>query len=122
VPLDGLVVDVWGLSNTVGAHITQTTPGAAGHEKLLPPAWNIALYVDPAGDRLVPPVVAAPGDIRAARAALQCGDLKELVDSVSAPLTAGRFWKNVTGSVSRTQLRIPANPVEAEQKFCGPGH
>ncbi|MYW03252.1 hypothetical protein GT354_34280, partial [Streptomyces sp. SID3343] len=119
-PLDGIVVDVWGLSNTVGAHIEQTQNVAAGHKKLLPAAWNIALYVDPSGDALVPPKVAGPEAIRAARATLACGDVKELVDSVTKPMSASRFWNNLTGSLTRTELRIPANPIEAEKKFCSP--
>ncbi|OPC84334.1 hypothetical protein B4N89_28425 [Embleya scabrispora] len=119
-PLGGIVVDVWGLSNTVGAHITETRHTAAGHKKLLPFAWNVALYVDPAGDALVPPDAATQEDIRAARAALRCGDLAELVDSVGEPMSASRFWKNLTGAVDRTKLRIPANPIEAEKKFCSP--
>ncbi|MGC0420461.1 hypothetical protein [Embleya sp. AB8] len=119
-PLGGIVVDVWGLSNTVGAHITETAHVAAGHKKLLPFAWNVALYVDPAADALVPEEAAPAAQIRAARAALQCGDLKELVDSVTEPMSASRFWKNLTGAVDRTNLRIPANPIEAEKKFCSP--
>ncbi|WP_406289732.1 hypothetical protein [Embleya sp. NBC_00896] len=119
-PLDGIVVDTWGLANTVGAHITETAHTAAGHKKLLPLAWNIALYVDPSGDALVPASAATPEQIRAARAALRCGDLKELVDSVTEPMSASRFWKNVTGSADRTKLRIPSDPIEAEKKFCSP--
>ncbi|MET7302145.1 hypothetical protein [Embleya sp. NPDC005575] len=117
-PLGGVVVDVWGLANTVGAHITETQHTAAGHKKLLPFAWNVALYVDPAGDALVPEEAAPAAEIRAARAALRCGDLKELVDSVSEPMSASRFWKNLTGAAGRTDLRIPADPIEAEKKFC----
>jgi arabinofuranosyltransferase len=117
-PLDGIVVDVLGLANTVGAHIEQTANAAAGHEKVLPAAWNIALYVDPAGYPLVPTTTASQEQIRAARAALGCGDLKELLDSVSAPMSASRFWDNLTGALDRTSLRIPSDPIAAERKFC----
>ncbi|MYW01941.1 hypothetical protein [Streptomyces sp. SID3343] len=117
-PLDGIVVDVLGLANTVGAHIEQTANAAAGHEKVLPAAWNIALYVDPGGYPLVPATTATQEQIRAARAALGCGDLRELLESVSAPMTPSRFWDNLTGAYPRTSLRIPSDPVAAERKFC----
>ncbi|MET7304768.1 hypothetical protein [Embleya sp. NPDC005575] len=117
-PLHGIVVDVWGLSNTVGAHIEPTEHVAAGHEKLLPLAWNIALYVDPAAWSSIPARVVSFEDIRAARAALECGDLKELLHSTTDPLTPGRFLRNLTGSFSRATLTIPPDPKAAERKFC----
>ncbi|WP_143658240.1 hypothetical protein [Embleya scabrispora] len=117
-PLSGIVVDVWGLSNTVGAHIERTQHVAAGHEKLLPLAWNVALYVDPAAWSRIPPNAASPEDIRAARAALDCGDLKELVRSTTEPMTPGRFLRNLGGSFDRARLTIPADPKAAERKFC----
>ncbi|MGC0417730.1 hypothetical protein [Embleya sp. AB8] len=117
-PLNGIVVDVWGLSNTVGAHIERTEHAAAGHEKLLPLAWNIALYVDPAAWSLIPPNMASAEDVRAARAALDCGDLKELLRSTTEPMTAGRFLHNLTGSFDRAALTIPPDPKNAERKFC----
>ncbi|MFI1586271.1 hypothetical protein [Embleya sp. NPDC020630] len=117
-PLRGIVVDVWGLANTVGAHIERTEHVAAGHEKLLPLAWNIALYVDPAAWSLVPPNMAAQEDIHAARAALDCGDLKELLHSTTDTMTPGRFLRNLTGSFDRAALTIPPDPRAAERKFC----
>ncbi|NUP31760.1 MAG: hypothetical protein HOU01_08585 [Streptomycetaceae bacterium] len=128
MPLDGIVADVWGLSNTIGAHIDQTNFAAAGHQKLLPPAWNFALYVDPAAWSQIPDNFLSAKDrergvtmlqlVNAANHTMQCGDVKELVDSVTKPLTFGRFWDNLTGAYDRTKLRIPADPIAAEQKFC----
>ncbi|MGR7002832.1 hypothetical protein ACU686_40670 [Yinghuangia aomiensis] len=128
MPLDGIVADVWGLSNTIGAHIDQTNFAAAGHQKLLPPAWNFALYVDPAAWSQIPDNFLSAKDrergvtmlqlVNAADHTMQCGDVKELVDSVTKPLTFGRFWDNLTGAYDRTKLRIPADLIAAEQKFC----
>ncbi len=116
-PLDGIVIDTLGLSNPLGARITATLPGATGHEKLLPMAWVVADFVDPAID---PGTLGVPRiDVRAARHAMQCGELAELLHSVRDPLTASRFWANLTGAVRRTRLVIPADPIEAERKFCG---
>lgn len=118
VPLDGMVADLWGLSSTIGAHIEQTHFAAAGHQKLLPPAWNVALYVDPAAFKDVPPQFASQEAIRAAYRTLGCGKVAELIDSVTEPMSMKRFWDNLTGAYDRTKLRIPSDPIEAERKFC----
>jgi arabinofuranosyltransferase len=34
-------------------------------------------------------------------------------------MTFGRFWSNLTGSVNRTALVVPADPFAAEKTFCG---
>lgn len=118
VPLDGIVVDVWGLSNPIGSHIEQTFPSPSGHQKLLPVAWAVAMYVDPAAFRDIPASIAPQDQILAAQRTLECGPVRELMDSVTEPMSFKRFWKNLTGAYDRTTLRIPANPVEAEKKFC----
>lgn len=118
VPLDAIVADTLGLANPLGARITPTLPGFTGHEKVLPWAWMLADFGDPAHDD--DNVENTPGYlIRAARRAMQCGELKELLDSARAPMSASRFWSNLTGSVRRTRLVIPNDPIEADQKFCG---
>jgi hypothetical protein len=119
-PIDGIVVDAMGLGNPFGARITPTQPGIIGHEKSLPWSWIRAEYTDPAADHT--PLEGTPLiRIHAARRALQCGELKELMDSVRAPMTLGRFWSNLTGSFRRTRLVIPSDSLEAEWKFCGKG-
>lgn len=118
VPLDGMVADLWGLSSTIGSHIEQTDFAAAGHQKLLPPAWNIALYADPASFKDVPPQLASQEAVNAAYRTLGCGKVAELLDSVREPMSLDRFWKNLTGAYDRTKLRIPADPIQAERKFC----
>jgi hypothetical protein len=118
VPLDGIVADTLGLANPLGARITPTLPGYPGHEKPLPRAWLLADFADPRNDGdwvLGIP----PAEIRAARHAMSCGALAELLASAREPLTPGRFWRNLAGSVARTRLVIPADPLEAERAFCG---
>lgn len=117
-PLDAIVADTLGLANPIGARITVTNPGMTGHEKMLPWAWLRADFSDPALD--ASPVEGSPPiAIAAARHAMTCGALKELLDSVRAPLTAGRFWSNLIGALARTRLVIPADPLDAELEFCG---
>ena len=117
-PLDGIAYDMLGLANPIGARITKTNPGQApGHQKWLPSPWPLAEFGDPARDHAQPDQTPAV-TIRAARHALTCGDLKELLDSARAPLTVGRFFKNLVGAVGRTRLVIPADPIDAEWTFC----
>lgn len=119
-PLRDEVVDTLGLANPIGAHLTVTTPGRPGHEKELPWAWIFADYGDPAVvDTKQVMNGVSPAQVRAARHAMSCGALKELLDSTRQPMTAGRFWSNLTGSVGRTALVVPADPFAAEKKFCG---
>lgn len=118
-PLDGIVSDTLGLAHPIGARITRTNlDEAAGHEKTLPRPWPLAEFGDPARDHKQTDLTPAV-QIRAARHAMTCGELKELLDSVRAPLTAARFWDNLVGAVRRTRIVIPADPVDAEWQFCG---
>lgn len=119
VPLDQAIADQWSLAYPLGAHFELAGRATfPGHEKPVPWVWFLADYADPD---------AAPGpganadEVAAARRALACGDLRELQDSVRAPMTASRFWKNLVGSVHRTRLRVPTDPFAAERRFCGRG-
>ena len=125
VPLEDGIVDAWSLAYPLGAHFERPPkpPHAVwlpGHEKWLPPVWLFADWADP--DRLVPPPVALHvdrGGLDAARHTLRCSQIGELVESVRAPMTPGRFLRNLTGSLRRTQLRIPMDPLQAEARYCG---
>lgn len=121
VSSDVTVLDFYGLSDAIGAHLEPQPPGRPGHEKLLPITWFWARYSDGApelqsADPEVGTVTAAGLD--AARDALRCGELAELVAATSEPMSWGRFRDNLTGAVDRTSLRIPADPREARDTFC----
>ncbi|WP_431983426.1 hypothetical protein [Streptomyces qinglanensis] len=115
LPLDGRVVDILGLGNPLGAHTEPVSHRKAGHEKPLNRAWILADLTAPGAP--VPRGV-DPRRVRAARHALTCGPLPDLLDSTRAPLTPGRFWSNLRGSWSRTTLRIPPDPLVAERRLC----
>ncbi|NEB77626.1 hypothetical protein G3I40_20770 [Streptomyces sp. SID14478] len=117
VPLTDHAIDTLGLAYPVGAHIHPTNFVKAGHEKHIDPAWIIADYTAPASDRDLPSSIDRT-QVTAARAALQCGPLAELLAATREPLTPHRFWKNLTGSWHRTSLRIPNNPTAAERSLC----
>ncbi|TLS46433.1 hypothetical protein FE633_08920 [Streptomyces montanus] len=115
VPLDGVAVDPLSLGYPLGAHGTRSSTHRAGHEKPVDVSWTIADYTDP-GLKL--PAWVDERRVAAARKALTCGPLAELQESVRAPLTPGRFWKNLTGAWDRTALRYPHDPLEAERHLC----
>ncbi|MFJ8821787.1 hypothetical protein ACIREE_08375 [Streptomyces sp. NPDC102467] len=113
IPLADRAVDSLSLANPLGAHTPPVLFSKAGHEKPVNPAWLVADYTAPAaGDSAA---------VLAARRALRCGAIAELQDSVRAPLTPARFWRNLIGAPARTSLRVPADPVRAEGAFCGRG-
>ena len=118
---DVWVVDYFGLTDPIGAHLEPQPEGRPGHEKAMPLLWFWARY----GVDLptAPPAPEAVGRVtaprvNAARDALGCGDLAELVAATSDPMSWGRFWDNLTGAVDRTSLRIPAAAHEARDLFC----
>ncbi|WP_308257444.1 hypothetical protein [Pseudonocardia lacus] len=107
-PLDVRVLDGVGLVNPVAAHATGLPDGRIGHDKDLPPAWYVAEagVVDDGG-------FAPAEQLAAARAALACPATVEVLDSVRAPLTAERFWRNLTGAWERTSYRYDREPTVA---------
>ena len=99
------IADRLSLADPIGAHLlSEEIPVRAGHDKPVPWEWHVARFAVPS---------ARSREIDAAREALDCGELAEVVESVSDPLTPGRFLENLFGAVSRTQLRIPSDPIEA---------
>ncbi len=110
------VVDRLGLADPLAARLRLTERGRPGHEKDLPDAWIVARFAAPAA--LTPSRLAAAPEVRAARAALGCGDLALLLEAVQAPLTPQRFVQNVRLSWQLTTFRLPANPFVAEAELC----
>ncbi|MPQ97744.1 hypothetical protein GB931_07380 [Modestobacter sp. I12A-02628] len=112
------VVDVYGLTDPVAAHLEAPPPGRPGHEKRLPAAWLLARYGSPELARVSGPGLPDAADVAAARVALTCGAAAELVEATSAPLSWTRFVDNVLGAPARTSLRIPTDPQQAEAALC----
>ncbi|UGQ10719.1 hypothetical protein LO772_28435 [Yinghuangia sp. ASG 101] len=121
MPLNGRSIDLLGLASPLAAHLKLEGRGRPGHEKSLDIAWLIAIYAPP---QAVLPAGIDPERVAKARYALTCGDenrgkLKELNDSVGAPMSWSRFWKNLTGSWERTSFRVSNNPETAMEEICG---
>jgi arabinofuranosyltransferase len=117
-PLDVRVTDTVGLAEPLAAHTVMVPDGRVGHDKNLPAAWSVA-----AGGGVAPDDRAVrPDDVAAAARALRCPAIRELEDSVSAPLTWSRFYDNLVGAPARTALRYPRDPVLTEVACTPPGH
>lgn len=114
VPLSGAAVDPIGLAYPLAAHSERITGGRVGHDKRLPVAWLAA----DRGSRTAAPHGTDPARVAAARRALDCGALAELRAATRAPLTPGRFLRNVAGAWERTTFRFPNDPVRAERELC----
>lgn len=121
VPLDERVVDQLSLAYPLGAHLQLQRSLFAGHEKWISNAWILADYVLASVSPVTKSAGVTPAEVSAARSALRCGQLRELQESVRAPLTLARFWENVVGAPRRTALRVPRDPRVAVRRFCGVG-
>lgn len=108
------VIDIGGLAEPLAAR-TAVVPGRpAGHRKQVDLTWYDARFLAPSASDTV--------QVVAARRVLEdCGPVSDLMDAVNEDLTPGRFLSNIWHSVSFTRLHIPADPLEAERRFCPPG-
>ncbi|MGZ8766591.1 MAG: hypothetical protein ACXW2C_12965, partial [Acidimicrobiia bacterium] len=111
--IDVVVQEAQSLADPFGSRMPAISPSLAGHRKRESWEWMVAM-------RTIPGVSAGYDreEIDAARRALRCGAVAELERATTAPLTPGRFWSNLTGSIGRTRLVIPRNPFAAERAFC----
>jgi arabinofuranosyltransferase len=105
------IVDTAGLGDPVASRLRLESRDRAGHEKHLPLAWVVARFADGT-------VAGLRDDVVAARAALACGRLAELLEAVTAPLTLERFRHNLRLSWRLTRLRIAPDPQRARAELC----
>jgi arabinofuranosyltransferase len=111
---DVLVHEANSLGDPVGSRMPPTRSNSAGHRKREDFPWIFALTTKPG--------VTGGFDaaqIDAARHALRCGALAEVVAATEEPMSVDRFWSNLTGSIGRTRLVVPRDPFVAERTFCG---
>jgi arabinofuranosyltransferase len=110
------VVDLQGLADPIAGRLTLERRGRPGHEKLLPEAWVIARFAR--GDVMLPTGDFTADDIATARRALACGDARRLLDATTAPLTPGRFARNLVESFRLHSFRLPGDPAKAVRALC----
>lgn len=112
------VVDVRGLGDPVTSRFRLVGPrGRPGHEKTASPAWVLARHAAPGAG---PPaeVVAEPEAVEAARSALTCGELADVLEGITAPLSPRRAASNLVLALTTLDLRVAADPAEARQELC----
>ncbi len=108
------IADRFGLADPLAARVRLAEPRRqpAGHEKDLPASWFLARYATgpvPAHLRV---------NVAAARRALGCPPLRELVEATSAPLTLGRALDNLGVAVRAHGLRFSREPTVAARELC----
>ncbi len=108
------VCDPHGLPDPIGSRLRLEKRAQPGHEKWAGKEWCIArrLAANDYGG-------ASETKVAAARAALDCGELAELVRAVDEPMSVKRFVSNLAEAPALTRLRIPANAERAERELCG---
>ena len=112
---DVIVQESYGLGDPVLSRLPPFSGTNPGHRKGPSPEWIYALRLKPG--------VEVPGvdqdRVDAARRALHCGALADLLHATSAPLDTSGFFSNLGDALGNTTLVIPRNPYKAERKFCG---
>jgi arabinofuranosyltransferase len=112
--------DRLGLADAMAAHIVLERRGRPGHEKWLDLAWTLARFARwPV--RYAGPTAPPVAKVVDARAALECGDLAELLAATHAPLTPARFARNLAVAWRLTWFRFPNDPTAARAALCLPG-
>lgn len=133
---DPYVLDLLGLADPFTAHLELEERGYPAHEKPLPAPWTAARTTRPgstvAAKDFPFPELFSKGvrqledpdgqtfdeRVRVARQSLDCGQLRDFIDSYTADLTAGRFVTNVFDSLHNARLRIPPEPRDAHARYC----
>ncbi len=105
---DVYIVDIGGLAEPLAARTDPIPDRPAGHRKQVDDQWYDARFG----------VGGTDARTKAARRVLRCQPIKGLLDAVTEPLTPGRFLSNIWHAPEYTLLKIPKNPIAAEQKFC----
>jgi arabinofuranosyltransferase len=110
---DVYVIDRFGLANAISAHQKLVTRGRPGHEKDLQEAWVFAQFADPGA---AVPALIPPADVTAARHALACGQIVELLEATQGTLDV---FDNLRHSLSLWNFRFSPSPAAAERDLCG---
>jgi arabinofuranosyltransferase len=120
------VEDRLALGEPLGARLDLQSRGRVGHEKLLPPVWTVGRFADPSTHGSVENGVNVERVLTCSTwvwdgAGTRPGNwVREHLDRVGQPLTAGRFLGNVEYALTGQKLRLPTNPWEAVLEICGP--
>ena len=109
---DVYVADVFGLGDPLASRLHLGPRGRPGHEKYLPLNWHLAQFGGP--DAAMSPTpqtfeAATAEEVAAARRAIECTDLDDVLDAIRKPLTPSRALRNIASSFRFTRLRFHGN-------------
>jgi arabinofuranosyltransferase len=113
---DVYVIDVHGLGEPVGSHLEGLSRERSGHQKTLGVDWIVARFADANASSPGSPITT--DQLGAARKALSCGQLRELLSDVESGLGVRRFLHNVAASFANTSFRVPTRPADAVGALC----
>jgi arabinofuranosyltransferase len=106
------VIDIGGLAEPLAARTEIVEDRPAGHRKEVDQAWYDA--------RFGAPSATDSPEVQAARRALECSPVKDVLEAVDDDLTPGRFLSNIWHSFEYTRVHVPSDPIVAEQRWCPP--
>lgn len=103
------IADGLGLGHPFGSRLELQERERPGHEKPLHVNWTLARFVDdedlPEGTDFA--------QVRAARRALECAPIADLLAAAQEPLTSERFLKNMAFAVTSFTTRFDPDPIGA---------
>jgi arabinofuranosyltransferase len=109
------VVDDHGLADVVAAHLALQGRGRPGHEKALPDVWTFARYAAADAPR---PHGITEAEIAAARRALACGTLGDLVDRSGGTWSIGDALGDAAFAARSFAFRVDPDPRVAAREVC----
>ena len=113
------LVDPNGLADPIASRtrLPAFRPTRPGHEKHLPRDWVLARYAAPASPVGAASLERDPGVV-AARRALRCRPLADLVKGTTGKLSTRRFFANMAYAVRERSLRFDRDPRVAVRELC----
>jgi arabinofuranosyltransferase len=121
------VVDKLGLGDPVASRLRLEQRGRPGHEKIMGYAWAIARFsdsvprpadVDPGCSDCLERLPQVRAQVPAARRALDCGILSDVIQAVTEPMGPSRFLDNLVLAPRATSARFAADPEAASRELC----
>ena len=110
------VVDRLGLGDALAARLRVESRGRPGHEKWLSDAWLVGRFGDRAGT--LPVGAPSESDVAAARTALACAPVRQLLEAIEAPMTPKRFLRNIVQAWGGWRLQLDPDPARAAAEVC----
>jgi arabinofuranosyltransferase len=110
------VIDDHGLAEVVAAHQQLDGRGRPGHEKAIPDLWVFARF---AAENARLPKGVTSEQVAAARQAMSCGGLDDLIQSTTGAWQPSDAGSNLVEAFRSFGFRFPTDPMAAVTELCG---